>query len=33
MLKLNVGCGGSKRYPFKDFNCAINLDAESPRLK
>lgn len=30
MLSLNVGCGGSKRYPFKNLECDVNCDIQKP---
>lgn len=29
-MKLNVGCGGTRKYPFRDYGCDVNLDAELP---
>lgn len=32
-ISLNVGCGATNKYPFKDFNCYINCDLSIPEMK
>ena len=32
-LSLNVGCGSTRKYPFRDFNCDVNCDINIPEVK
>lgn len=29
MISINIGCGGSDRYPYVDLGCAVNIDIYS----
>jgi len=31
-LSLNVGCGATNQYPFRNFNCEINCDISVPEM-
>jgi SAM-dependent methyltransferase len=30
---LNIGCGGTKKYPFRNLGCAVNCDVQKPEGK
>lgn len=32
-MKLNIGCGGTRKYPFKDLGCEVNCDIKKPDMK
>lgn len=32
-MSLNVGCGGTKKYPFRDLGCAVNCDIQKAEEK
>jgi len=33
VASLNIGCGGTKKYPFKDLGCEVNCDIQKPEFK
>lgn len=33
VMSLNIGCGGTRQYPYRDLGCTVNCDIQRPQKK